>query len=275
MALEGLTTGEGGLERTAIDQKANEALLVWTVFFFTGVVIHGTVPFLLGWDMTSWTYSPTKTLLASFVSYSLLFLGVPLLLTKGGETVLRPSFLVPLLVAMISISLWSFFRGIAAISILVIVYLHWRFDLSELGIRSRGYKGDIGAVLITLVLNLSLALFGQDTLYVLDLEFGLRMGLDRLFANPASSIESLFYFGFLAERLSQRFGGWKTILMVATMYALHEMRNPEYWYEGMMFGWVFVTVAVVTVIYLWRRSVTVIWLGDGAQKTIGALLSAA
>ena len=92
-----------------------------------------------------------------------------------------------------------------------------------------------------------------------------RAGLDRLLANPASSVESLFYFGFVAERPSARTGKWLTLFLIAAMYTAHEMTNPEHWYEGMNFGFVSVGVALIAALYLWRRSVVVIWLGDGVR----------
>ena len=52
---------------------------------------------------------------------------------------------------------------------------------------------------------------------------------------------------------------------------LHEMTNPEYWYEGMRFFPVWVGVAIVAFVYLWRRSVVVIWLGDGLGRLLSRL----
>ncbi len=49
------------------------------------------------------------------------------------------------------------------------------------------------------------------------------------------------------------------------------MSNPEYWYGSMSFALVFVGVALWTVIYLWRRSAIVIWLGDGLYRFVMAL----
>jgi Na+-transporting NADH:ubiquinone oxidoreductase subunit NqrB len=92
-----------------------------------------------------------------------------------------------------------------------------------------------------------------------------------LFANPASSIESFFYFGFLAERLSHKTGRWLTPLLIGLMYSVHEMTNPEYWYEGMNFWLVFVGVAITAAIYLWRRNVVVIWLGSGLGRKVSRL----
>ena len=82
-------------------------------------------------------------------------------------------------------------------------------------------------------------------------------GLDRLFSNPASSVENLFYFGFLAERLLYKTGRWLTPLIIGAMYTTREMTNLEYWYEGMNFIFVFIGVTVFTIIYLWRRNVLV------------------
>jgi Na+-transporting NADH:ubiquinone oxidoreductase subunit NqrB len=95
--------------------------------------------------------------------------------------------------------------------------------------------------------------------------------LDRLFANPASTVENLFYFGFLTERLSLKTGRWLTPLLVGLMYMAHEMTNPEYWYESMNFILPFVGVAIFAAIYLWRRSAVVIWLGDGLYRFVGNL----
>jgi len=50
------------------------------------------------------------------------------------------------------------------------------------------------------------------------------------------------------------------------------MTNPEYWYEGMSFAFVFVGIALITAIYLWRRSAVVIWLGDGFRWLLTTLL---
>ena len=52
------------------------------------------------------------------------------------------------------------------------------------------------------------------------------------------------------------------------MYAALEMSNPEYWYGGMAFGFVFVGVAIWAALYLWRRSAVVIWLGDGLYRFV-------
>ena len=95
--------------------------------------------------------------------------------------------------------------------------------------------------------------------------------LDRLFANPASSVENLFYFGFLAERLSYLVGQWLTPPLIGLMYTAHEISNPEYWYGGMNFVLIFVGVTIWTAIYLWRRGVIAIWLGDGFYRFVGRL----
>ena len=74
--------------------------------------------------------------------------------------------------------------------------------------------------------------------------------------------------------------GWETVrqpgfllpLIIGLMYTAHEMSNPEYWYEGMQFGLVLVGVFLFTLIYLWRRSVVVFWLGDGLGRFLSRLL---
>ena len=98
-----------------------------------------------------------------------------------------------------------------------------------------------------------------------DLLGGLQTGLFRL-ANPATSAEYLFYFAFLATRLSRRVGTLLTPILIGLMYMTHEMTNPEYWYEGMQFALVFIGVAMASALYLWRKSLIPIWLGDGLAR---------
>jgi hypothetical protein len=53
-----------------------------------------------------------------------------------------------------------------------------------------------------------------------DFRGALAAWLDRSFANSASTVENLFYFGFLTERLSHKAGRWLTPLLIGAMYAL-------------------------------------------------------
>ena len=248
-----------------------QALGLWGMFIIVNVIINGTIPFTLGSDMCSWVYSRTHIFLAGLIVYGVIFLTVPLILIKGWQTVRQPAFLIPLLIAIIAISLFDVFRGIAAISVFILAYLHKRFDLSECGIRSRGWKGDTAAVLLLAFLGVAPSLLRQP-LSLSDPGQAVIVLLDRMFANPASTIENLFYFGFLTERLSYGTGKWFTPILMGLMYTVHEMTNPEYWYEGMQFTLVFVTVTVVAYVYIWRRSVIVIWLGDGLARFVRTLL---
>ena len=252
--------GESAL--TSPDRKGKQALVLWGVFIVVIVAMNGTIPFILGVDLHHWTASPVKSVLFNLVGYGGLFLVAPLILSKGWAVVRRPAFLIPLLVAVAAMTARTFVRPVAVLAVIVLAYLHWRFDLSELGFRSRGWRGDAIAILL-----LGLWLFIPRLLQSAPFSFAPARAvlavLDRLFANPASTTENLFYYGFMTERLSHKFGRWLTPLMIGLFYTAHEMSNPEYWYEGVMFGVIFVGVALVAAIYLWRRSSIVIWLGDG------------
>jgi len=50
-----------------------------------------------------------------------------------------------------------------------------------------------------------------------------------------------------------------------------EMCNPEYWYKGMSFIFTFFGVALFTMIYLWRRNIVAILLGDGLNRFVPRL----
>jgi hypothetical protein len=257
-----------------IQRQSAQALYLWGIFIALAVIINGTIPFFLGFDLHTWTYSPLKDVAFNLIIYGGLFLFVPLALTKGWATVRRPSFFIPLIIAVLAMALRTFFRPIAALAIINIIYLHWRFDLSKLGIQSHGWKGDIIAIILFgLIYSVPSLLQSNPILSAPGNAF--LVSLDRLFLNPASTTENLFYFGFLAERLSHKTGRWMTPLIIAAMYTVHEMSNPEYWYEGVKYPLIFIGVALTTSIYLWRRSIVVIWLGDGLGRFASRLFAGA
>lgn len=257
---------------TDFQRQSMQALFVWGVFIALAVIINGTIPFILGFDLHTWTYSPLKDVTFNFIVYGGLFLVVPLVLTKGWATVRRPAFFVPLILAVLAMTLRTFFRPTAALAVIILIYLHWRFDLSKLGIKSRGWKGDLIAILLFALIYFSPSLL-QSSPIRSTLGNAFIAGLDRLFLNPASTTEYLFYFGFLADRLSHKTGRWMTPLIIAAMYTAHEMSNPEYWYEGSKFLLIFVGVALTAFIYLWRRSIVVLWLGDGLGRFLSRLFT--
>lgn len=199
------------VDRSVLRQQSRRALILWCIFFILVVLINGTIPFILGVDLRAWTGSPLKSVLGSFILYAILFLAAPLVLIKGWDTVRQPAFLYPLFLAMIAISVWHFFHWAAAVAIIVLAYLHRRYDLSDYGIRSRGWKGDVLAILLMGFLGfVPLLMRASSSSNSFSLGKAFLVGLDRLFGNPASSVENLFYFGFLAERLSYRTGNWLT-----------------------------------------------------------------
>ena len=253
-----------------IDHRARQALATWGIYLLITSLLNGTIPFLLGYDQRGWTYSPLKEVLVNLCVYSGLFLAVPLILTKGWATVRQPGFWIPLLVATLAMTLRTFYRPTAVLAVIAIGYLHWRFDLSELGIRSKGWRGDLIAIMLLCMLYSIPSLWQARTGFS-SLTNALQSWLDRLFTNPASTVENLFYFGFLTERLSFKTGRWLTPVLIGLMYMLHEMTNPEFWYEGMRFFLVWGGVAMVAIVYLWRRSVVVIWLGDGLGRLLSRL----
>ncbi len=259
-----------GTDAVEQNRRANQAIIVWCVFFVLLVLLNGTIPFALGVDLRTWTASPIKSPLLGFVVYGVLFLAVPLVLIKGWDTVRKPAFLLPLILAVLGITFWHAFWPGVTVAIAVLAYLHWRFDLSAYGIRSHGLRADLAAIVLMGILGL-VPVLTRSSLSNVSPANAVGAALTRLFANPASSFENLFYFGFLAERLSYKAGPWLTPLLVGLMYTAHEMSNPEYWYGGMSFVLIVAGVAIWAAIYLWRRSAVVIWLGDGLYRFVIAL----
>lgn len=121
--------------------------------------------------------------------------------------------------------------------------MHWRFDLSELGFKTKGWKGDGFAILIAGSLALLHALASSSILRVAFLPAVYATAF-RMFGNPASTVESLFYFGFLTERIGRQWNRYAVPFLVGATYTVHEISNPEYWYEGMPFALVFIGVTL-------------------------------
>lgn len=257
-------------ESASPTRLALQAFFVWLGYMVVNVLHHGTVPFVLGADLSEWVYSPEHLLLTGFLVYGMIFLVVPLILVKGWPTVRKPAFLIPLLLAVAAATLWSTLRGIGVVILVVLLYLHWRYDLSELGIRSSGWRGDVVATLLVAGLYLLPRFFRPVEGF--DILAGLSEGAFRLFGNPATSAEYFFYFGFLATRFSKPLRPVATAIVIGLMYMLHEMTNPEYWYEEMLFGLTAIGVSVACGIYLWRRALPPIWFGDGLARIVARSL---
>lgn len=250
--------------------RAKQALWIWGVFIVLTIIINGTIPFAFGADVREWTASTPKSILTHIVNYAGMFLMVPLIATKGWRMLGNPGFLVPMLIAVLGIGLRPFAYPTAALVVVALAYLHWRYDLSDLGIRSRGRKGDVLAILILGLISFVPVLPKLDLHSIIPAQ-ALLAGVDRLFTNPASTTENLFYFGFLTERLSQKTGKWLTAPLIGAMYTAHEMSNPEYWYQGMPFVLVFGGITVAAAVFLWRRNLVANWLGDGLSRAVSRL----
>jgi len=253
-----------------LNRRVQQAILVWFIFILLNLMLNRAIPLLVGVDQLTWTYSMVKDILIHLLIYGGLFLVAPLILTKGWESARQPGFIFPLLIAVLALTLRPLAHPAAAVVVVVLAYLHGRYNLDDLGIRSHGWRGDLIAILLLGALSLSATLLRPPP-HTITAGDAIMAGLDRLFANPASTVENLFYFGFLAERLSYKTGRW-TAPLVGLMYTVHEMSNPEYWYENMNFVFTFVGVTAFTAIYLWRRSTVVIWLSDGLNRFLQSLI---
>jgi hypothetical protein len=255
---EALVAVQGGQRKS----KARQALLVWVLFFAATFTINLLIPFFFGFDLHDWSFSNAKRLLVFSLDYAGFFLIVPWMLTKGWGVFKKPSFMVPVAAAAISVVIWSSFAYVAVIALAVYAYLHWRFDLSELGLRTKGWKGDAVAILLVGSLGLLQALAASSMLQLAVLPAFYSV-LFRMFGNPASTVENLFYYGFLTERLGNQWSRYLVPFVVGTLYTAHEMSNPAYWYQGVNFPFIFIGVTVFAAVYMWRRNIIVIWLSDG------------
>jgi len=250
--------------------SARQVLWLWVTFFCVAVVLNGTLPFVAGSDLHEWTYSRAKDVLFGLVVYGGLFMAGPVLLVKDRAVVRRPGFWVPLVLGVAALGARAVFRPSALIALLVLGYLHLRYDLSSLGVRFPSRARDLAAVTFLALLPLTVRGLPPPP-WSWDPSTAMRAGLDRLLLNPASTTETLFYFGLLAERLDPWAGRWGTPVLIGALYTAHEMSNPEYWYEGMNFAIAFVGVALTTVVYLWSRNSVAIWLSSGLARFVTRL----
>jgi hypothetical protein len=128
------------------NRKIKQALVLWGVYLAVTFLVNATLPFIFGVDVGKWTYSPAKDVLVNVIIYWGVFLLAPMILVKGWDVVRQPAFIGPLLVAAIALSLRTFFRPVSILAILIIIFLHWRYNLAEVGIRSSGWRGDLVAI---------------------------------------------------------------------------------------------------------------------------------
>lgn len=251
------------------NRLAYQALGLWGVFFVVNAILHQTIPFALSGQVPDWLFPISEGFAYHFLIYGILFLIGSLLLSKGWEKVKQSSFLIPLIVAVGAITIRPAIPLAPLLVLLVLACLNWRFDLSGLGIRSSGWKGD---ALVVAALGLMYAVPSLlRPIGTLNWQNASLAAIDRMLGNPAASAEILFYFGFLTPRLASITGTWLTPPLIGLMYTAHEMENPEYWMSGMSFPFVFVGVTVVAAIYLWRKSLIPIWLGDGLGRFLTRL----
>lgn len=253
------------------EHRARQALLIWIVFIIIMVIMNGTIPFALGIDMRDWSNSDTKLFLISLIVCGGVFLVIPLIIVKGWKTVRQPDFLIPLIIAVLATSSWFYYQGIGVVAIFVLVYLHRKFNLSELGIRTIGWKGDLFAIILSGSLRLTLLFFQRPVLLYSPVK-AIFSALWQMMVDPALSMENLFYFGLLTERISYDAGKWLTPILIGLMYTTHEMTNPGYWYGGMDFLRVFIIITFFAFLYVWRRSLIMIWLSDGLVRFISRLI---
>lgn len=52
------------------EQRPRQAMIAWGVFIFLAVLINGTVPFVLGYDLHAWSNSIVKVVLFSLLIYA-------------------------------------------------------------------------------------------------------------------------------------------------------------------------------------------------------------
>ena len=244
---------------------ARQALAVWAAFLVLFMAIDGTLPFLLGEDLRWWSTSVEKRQLIGAVVYGAMFLVVPVALVVERRALRDPELWLAMVFALLALVLQPAIRAAGVVVLVVIVCLHARYDLSGLGLRSTGWRRDLAAIAVLAGVSLVLtALQRADDAPAFDA--ALVAALDRMLFNPASTVENLFYFGFLTERLSRWIGVWATPVVVGAMYMLHELTNPEYWYVGLQFELTFVGAVALAALYLVRRNVIVVWLADGACR---------
>ena len=207
---------------------------------------------------------PKRQLIGTLI-YGVMFLAVPVALVVERRALRDPDLWLALVFALMALALWPAARPAGLIVLIVIVCLHARYDLSGLGLRSRGWRRDLAAIAMLATVSLGLTAIQNGTADP-SLGSALAAALDRMLFNPASTVENLFYFGFLTERLSRWLGVWVTPVAVGSLYVFHEMTNPEYWYVGLQFELTFIGAVVLAGLYLVRRNVIAVWLADGACR---------
>ncbi|TLN02138.1 hypothetical protein FDZ71_13245, partial [bacterium] len=159
------------------------ALFLWSVFFALAVLTNGTIPFMRGADLRAWAFSKESLFVTSLI-YAGVFWVAVLIVIKGWHTVRKSGFLIPMLIACVGFVLWPLFSFAAAVFWLVLPYLHRRYDLTELGLKSRGWRGDAAAVALLGLITFIFSLPGNG-LASLDMAKAVTAVVYRVLGNPA------------------------------------------------------------------------------------------
>lgn len=246
-------------------------ILIWFVFIFLAIIFNRTIQFIFGFDVKNWTYSTLKSLLFNIFIYGIVFYIIPIFYTnrknlKWNWLIYICSFLSILGLGLSIYSRW--FNILLYISVVILIIKGY---LTNLGFERIKFWEFILLTIFYGILYLIPVLVTRSN-QNLTINDAISSLIDRMFLNPASTVEFIFYFGFIGKRLSLMLGKIITPIALGLMYTIHEISNPEYWFENINFIFIPFGIAIFSYIFLWKKNLIPIWIADGIGRFIAKVI---
>ncbi len=242
-------------------------LIMWFIFIILLVIMNKTIYFIFGIDVKDWTNSKIKSLLINVIIYGFVFFIIPILYVKKNDIKGNWILISCLLCGLLGLFLSTYSKWFNLLLFISVFILLLRGDLYNLGFEKiKIWEYIIMSIIYILLYSIpSLFSWGNSNN---NLNNTIISVIDRMFLNPASTVEYIFYYGFLGKRLILILGKILTPIILGLMYVLHEMSNPEYWYENVNFLFIFIGVSIVSVLFFWKKNLIPVWIGDGIGRFI-------
>lgn len=236
------------------------------------IIISFIIPFVAGYELSSWHHSSIKQMLESFAIMGVIFIVLPLFANKGTYLFKQLRFTIPLILTVLSATFSQYIFILGSIPLFALIYIHFQFSLADFGFRTKNWKKEALAILAVATISLLpilLMKLGIENIWFN--KFSTASG--RILGNSTALIKSFFFFGFLMERLLRNYNKYISILLIAAMFSIYEVCTTAFWIEDYSLIFIIPIVLLLAVIYTWTRSVVVIWLGVGAGRLIPRLLN--
>lgn len=248
-----------------------EFIIIYILCLLSVVLINDSLLLFNHENIFIWNNSKGHNLIFSILIYSILYFSLPLLFTKYFRRLTEIDFLLPFLFAVVAIPLTSYFRLGTIITLLLLIFIHNKFDLTAIGIRTTDWKKDIFPF-ITLLILIFIPLLIYKLFYSSEILSSIVKVEERIFGSSYAYIEFLFFFGFGAERIIPVTGKISALILIPLLYLAIDYNNPILWSINFSYAAEFGILLITASVYLWRRNIVVLWLTAGIWRFLAPIV---